>query len=673
MVLARKDDIVEDFHGTKVADPYRWLEDPTSEETKEWVKAIGEHRNSYFAKSETSDADKKRLEELWDYPKVSVPKKVKGRLFYSKNSGLQNQPVLYVKDGDEEVVLIDPNTLSEDGTVAMTSTSISHNAECIAYATSTHGSDWQEIHVRNVQTKKDEADHIQHVKFTNIAWAPDDSGFFYSRFPDPDTISKEDEGKHHTVYFHKLGTPQAEDELIYARPDHKELMFSPMISHDDQYLILHVSLGTASENRLYIKPLHSNGEMIRLLDEQDASYTYVTNEGSTFYFQTNLDAPNGKMIKIDVDQPAREHWEDVVPEKSDVLYSYLYINGRFVIAYLHDAHCQLHVYEQDGTYSHEIELPVIGSLAGMTRSKEDNDIYFGVTSYVNPTTIYRYNMDEKKLNLHYQTEIPVDTSQFETKQVFYPSKDGTKVPMFISHKKGIQLDGENPVILYGYGGFNISLTPAYSPTMIRWMEKGGIYAVANLRGGNEYGEEWHKAGMLEKKQNVFDDFIAAAEWLIDNKYTRKEKLAIMGGSNGGLLVAACMVQRPDLFGAVLCQVPVIDMLRYHKFTIGHYWIPEYGNAELPEHFPFLYTYSPLHNVKEGQKYPPILIATADSDDRVVPAHAKKFAATLLEKADKNSTVILRLEEKAGHGAGKPTSKVMNEWVDYFTFLDKELR
>lgn len=673
MVLWRKDNIIEDFHGTKVTDPYRWLEDPDSEETQSFVNEMRKQCEMYFSQSETRNEDKKRLEELWNYPKVSVPRIVKGWRFYSKNSGLQNQPVLYVQVGEKEEVLLDPNRLSDDGTIALMNYSVSYDAEYIAYALSTHGSDWQEIRVRSVKTKQDEPDRIKFVKFTNIAWAPDNSGFYYSRFPDPAVIPKEDEGKHHKVYFHKLGTQQEDDQLIFERPNHKELTFSPMISHDEKYLILHVYHGTATENRVYVKPLATDEEMILLLDEQDAEYSYVTNNGPIFYFKTNLDAPNGKIIKIDIEKPEREHWEEVIPEAKDVLYSYLYLHGKFVIAYLKDAHCDLNVFEKDGTFSHKIELPVIGSLTGMTRDKEENKIYFGITSYTQPTTIYEYDMTENRLEFYYETKIPVDTSQFVTKQVFYPSKDGTKVPMFITYKKGLKLDGNNRTILYGYGGFNISLTPSFSSTIIRWLEKGGIYAVANLRGGGEYGEEWHRAGMLEKKQNVFDDFISAAEWLIENGYTKKEKLAIMGGSNGGLLVAACMIQRPDLFGAVICQVPVIDMLRYHKFTIGHYWISEYGDPENPEHFPFLYAYSPLHNVKEGETYPPILITTAESDDRVVPAHAKKFAATLLEKTNKENTILLRIEPKAGHGAGKPTTKVIDEWADYFTFLDKELQ
>ncbi|SHG57303.1 prolyl oligopeptidase family serine peptidase [Ornithinibacillus halophilus] len=667
-----KDNIVEDFHGTKVADPYRWLEDPDSDRSQDWSKQAMEQCDTYFSDATTREVDRKRLEELWNYPKYFVPKKVKDILFYQKNDGLQNQAILYKKINDTDEVLIDPNTLSDDGTVAMTGFSISNDAKYIAYATSTHGSDWQEIRIRDIHTGEDLEDVIKHVKFTNTAWAPDNSGFYYARFPEPGSVSKEDESNYNRVYFHKIGHSQSEDTLIHEQPEDKELMFSPLISADEKYLLLYVMLGTATENRFYIKKLNGEENLVKLLDDQDAEYEYITNENNIFYFKTNLDAPNGKVIAIDTDNPTRENWTDIISEQEDVIDHVEYMDGKFIVALLHDAHHQIHIFNKSGEYSQSVELPVLGSLTNVTKSKEDHELYFGITSFLNPTTVYTYNLQKEKLTITFESELPIDTGEFETNQVFYTSKDGTKVPMFLTHKKGLELDGQNPVILYGYGGFNISMSPTFNPAILRWLEKGGVYAVANLRGGTEYGEEWHRAGMLENKQNVFDDFISAGEWLIESRYTDKGKLSIMGGSNGGLLVAACMVQRPDLFGAVICRVPVIDMLRYHKFTIGRYWIPEYGSADNPEQFPFLYSYSPLHNIKEGEKYPPTLIATAESDDRVVPAHSKKFAATLWEKADPNSTVILRLESKAGHGLGKPTSKVIDEWVDFYAFLDKEL-
>ncbi|MFS0674718.1 prolyl oligopeptidase family serine peptidase [Ornithinibacillus sp. 179-J 7C1 HS] len=673
MLTVKKDTIVEDYHGTKVSDPYRWLEDPNSTETVEWSNWMGEQCKDYFSHINSRNTDRKRLEELWNFPKYFVPKKIKDKLYIQKNDGLQNQAVLFLKDGDDEKVVLDPNKLSEDGTVAMTNYAFSKDGRYLAYATSTHGSDWQEIRLLDLSTGKNLEDHIQHVKFTSITWAPDSTGFFYSRFPEPGSVAPEDESNYNKVFFHKIGDKQTSDQLIHEQPEDKELMFSSFISDDDKYLCLYVFLGTATENQFYLRPINSDEPFTRLLDKSDAEYQYVTNTDTTFYFKTDLNTPNGKIISIDLHNPDPSNWKDIIPEPSDVIDFVVALNNKLVIGLLHDAHHQLKVYNLDGTFSNDVALPILGSLTDISRSKEDNEIYFGLTSFLSPTVVYNYNLDSKKLTVFAESDIPFDISDYETNQIFYTSKDGTKVPMFLTHKKGLALNGENPVILYGYGGFNINMTPAFNPAILRWLEKGGIYAVANLRGGTEYGEEWHRAGMLENKQNVFDDFISAGEWLIENKYTRKEKLSIMGGSNGGLLVAACMVQRPDLYGAVICRVPVIDMLRYHKFTIGRYWVPEYGSADNPEQFPFLYKYSPLHNIEEGVKYPPVLIATAESDDRVVPAHAKKFAATLMEKANKESTVVLRLEAKAGHGLGKPTSKLIEEWVDFYAFLDKELQ
>lgn len=672
MKTIKKDNIIEDYHGTKVADPYRWLEDPDSEHSLEWSKWMGEQCHTYFTETGTRDVDRKRLEELWNYPKYFVPKVVNKQLYYQKNDGLQNQAILFRKSEDTDTVVIDPNKLSEDGTVAMTNYSFSKDGRYLAYATSTHGSDWQEIHVLDLTSNTKLEDHIQFVKFSSITWAPDNTGFFYSRFPEPGSVAPEDESNFNKVYFHKIGDNQNNDQLIHEQPEDKELMFSTFISDDDKYLCLYVFLGTATENRFYLRPIDSTEPFTRLLDKSDAEYLYITNRDNFFYFKTDLNTPNGKIMKVDLHQ-SEFSWEEVIPEQDDVIDFAISLNENLIIGLLHDAHHQLKVFNLDGTFSHDIELPTLGSLTDITKNKETNEIYFGITSFLSPTVVYNYNMDNRELTVFAESDLPIDTSKFETKQVFYTSKDGTKVPMFLTYQKDIELNGNNPVILYGYGGFNVNMTPSFNPAILRWLEKGGVYAVAVLRGGTEYGEDWHRAGMLENKQNVFDDFISAGEWLVDNNYTSKEKLSIMGGSNGGLLVAACMVQRPDLFGAVVCRVPVIDMLRYHKFTIGRYWIPEYGSADNPEQFPYLYAYSPLHNVKEGVKYPAVLIATAESDDRVVPAHAKKFAATLMEKADKNSTIVLRLEAKAGHGLGKPTSKVIDEWVDFYAFLDKELR
>ncbi|WP_417899888.1 prolyl oligopeptidase family serine peptidase [Bacillus haimaensis] len=673
MITVNKSDIIEDFHGTKVADPYRWLEDSSSEATLAWVEEREKECQAYFAEIESKSNDKQRLTELWNFPKHFVPKKVKDKLFYQKNDGLQNQAVLYMKQDGGEKVVLDPNGLSDDGTVAMTDFTVSREGRYVAYATSANGSDWQDVKVRDVTIGEDLVDVIKWVKFTAVVWSPDGKGFYYSRFPKPGTIADEEEGTHHKVFYHQLGTDQSEDILLHEQPEEKELMFTPILSEDKQYLCLHVNFGTASENRFYFKDTEKDESFTKLLDQQDAEYSYITNEGTVFYFKTDLHAPKMRVIAIDILNPERENWKEIIPEQAAVMEYIKYVDGKFVMVLSQDAHHAIHLYNKEGRFEQEIELPFIGSLTDLTVNSESTEMYFGITSFINPTSVYHYDFSKNELTLVSESNIPFERMDYETTQVFYPSKDGTKIPLFLVHKKGMELDGQNPVILYGYGGFNVSFTPSFNPAILRWLEKGGVYAVANLRGGMEYGEEWHKAGMLENKQNVFDDFIAAGEWLIENKYTSTAKLSIMGGSNGGLLVAACMVQRPDLFGAVICRVPVIDMLRYHKFTIGKYWIPEYGNAENPEHFPFMYAYSPLHNVKEGVKYPPILIATADSDNRVVPAHAKKFTATLNEKADPSTTVILRLEKKAGHGLGKPTSKQIDEWVDFYAFLENELK
>lgn len=670
MTTIFKSDIVEDFHGVKVADPYRWLEDPTSEETMRFSQEQMNKTIEYFAKGPNKEEDRQRLSEILDYPKYFVPKKVKESLYYLKNEGLANQASLYKKEGETETIVLDPNTFSDDGTIALANYSFSYDGKYLAYSVTKHGSDWQNIFVKDLQTNKDLEDKIEWVKFTNIAWAPDDSGFYYSRFPQPGTVAPEDESKFMKVYFHKLGTSQNDDELIFEH-ENKDLMCYPFISDDKQYLCLSVYNGTAVENDFYVKPLKENSPFIYLFNKMDASYDYVTNDGEKFYFRTDLAANNGRVVFVDLLDEEKTLIE-VIPEQPDLMDWIKFVQGKFIISLLHNAHHQLHIYDQEGNYQKRIEIPVIGSLTNISGSNDDEEIYFGITSYLTPTTIFKYKVGNDELEVFAEAKVNCDTSQFETKQIFYTSKDGTKVPMFITARKDIELNGENRVLLYGYGGFNINLTPTFNPSIIRWLEKGGVYAVANLRGGMEFGESWHRAGMLENKQNVFDDFIAAGEWLIQNGYTKEKKLAIMGGSNGGLLVAACMVQRPDLFGGVLCLVPVIDMLRYHKFTVGRFWVSEYGDPQNPDHFKFLYAYSPLHNVQEGVKYPPILIGTAESDDRVVPAHALKFTATLNEKAHKNSKVILRIESKAGHGHGKPTSKIINEWVDYFAFLDQEL-
>ncbi len=669
----RRDTTIEDYHGTLVADPYRWLEDASSPEVQAWSEAQNTVTHTYLAALPERERIKTRLTELYNYPKYTVPSRRGDRYYFSKNSGLQNQFVLYKQtslDGEATLVL-DPNTLSTDGTVALVNRSFSEDGTLLAYGTSTSGSDWQEVRVRRVDAGNDFDEVLQWTKFSSLAWRHDQQGFYYSRFPEPGTVSAEDQTNFNKVYLHKLDTSQIEDQLIFERPDAKELGFDPIVTDDGKYLVLNVYLGTDPKNRIYYREIDSETSFIRLLDEADAEYTFLGNDGPIFYFSTTQNAPRGRIIAIDTRNPERTYWQELVPQQDDVIAFALLANHEFVVVYMHDAHHQMKRYAMYGHFLGEIVLPTLGSIVEISGEVDESELFIGFTSFLFPTEIYRYDFVTDTLTLLHGSEIKFDSSGYETEQVFYPSKDGTRVPMFLTHKKSLVKDSTNPTLLYGYGGFNISLTPAFSLVALLWVESGGIYAVANLRGGGEYGEEWHQAGMFAKKQNVFDDFIAAGEWLIANKYTSTEKLAINGGSNGGLLTGACLVQRPDLYGAVVCEVPVIDMLRYHRFTVGRYWVPEYGDAEHDaEHFTFLYAYSPLHNVKEGVHYPPTLIMTADTDDRVVPAHAKKFTATLQRAHNGENPPLLRLELKAGHGMGKPTTKIIDERSDMLAFLFK---
>ena len=673
---ARRGDVEEDYHGTKVADPYRWLEDPDSAEAKEWVAAENRITRAYLDETLIRSEIEERLTALWNYPKYEPPEKKGGRYFFTKNDGLQNQAVLYRVDtlGGEPVELLDPNRLSEDGTAAITNRAFSEDGTLLAYGLSRSGSDWQEIRIRRVDLRSDFDEVIQWAKFAGIAWKRDNSGFFYNRFPDPGTVPAEDQNNYSRVYWHRLGTAQEQDALVFEMPEKKELGFQPFITHDGVYLGLYVYHGTDDRNGIYVRKTEEDVQVFtRLLEVEEAKYQPVGNDGSTFYFLTDLDAPRGRIIAVDLELPERGNWVTVLPEGEDVIGSASIVNHQLVVQFLHNAHEKLCLYSMKGEFLSEIPLPTMGSIAGITGEPDDTEMFFAFTSFVYPTIIYRYDFVTKKLEPFRQSEIDFDPSDYETEQVFYASKDGTKVSMFLTHRRDVELNGENPTLLYGYGGFNISMTPSFSVSRLVWLERGGIYAQANLRGGSEYGEEWHRAGMLERKQNVFDDFLAAGEWLIEAKYTRRERLGIMGGSNGGLLVTACMLQRPDLFGAVVAAVPVTDMLRYHHWTVGRYWVPEYGNAEAnPDHFRFLYAYSPLHNVQSGTTYPPLLVTTADTDDRVVPAHAKKFMATLQAADSGKNPILLRVETRAGHGAGKPTAKQIGEAADVYAFLLRNL-
>jgi len=663
------------YHGTKVADPYRWLEQPDSPDTLAWVAEQNKLTADFLAGVPARERIKNRLITLTDYPRYSTPSKRGGRYFYWKNAGLQNQSVLYLQDTLEghPSIVINPNLLSKDGTAALTTTAISEDGKILAYGISQSGSDEQEIKIRTIGADTDYDETLKWCRFTRIAWKHDGSGFFYSRFPDPNTVSPDDRTNYNRVYWHKLNTPQSADTLIYERPDNKELGFDPIVTQDGKFLILNVYHGTDTNNRIYYRPIETAEPFTKLLDKADARYDFIGNVGSVFYFNTDMEAPRGRIIAIDLEKPARENWQTVLPQNDDVIDRVALINNHLIVAYMHDVHHELKEYDLEGKFIQQFYLPALGTVAGLSGRQDDTEMFFSFTSFLFPSTSYRYDFSTKHLAIFRKPDIDFNPAKYVTKQVFCQSKDGTRVPIFITHAKGLKLDGGNPTLLYGYGGFNIDRKPSFSTSVVNWLENGGAYAVANIRGGGEYGQAWHRAGMLEKKQNVFDDFIAAAEWLIENNYTSPRKLAIRGGSNGGLLVAACMLQRPDLYGAVVCQVPVTDMLRYHKFTVGRYWIPEYGNAEAdPNIFKALYAYSPLHNVKPGAEYPPILVTSADTDDRVVPAHAKKFVATLQAKPARKNTILLRVETKAGHGGGKPTAKRIEEQADIYAFLFKIL-
>ena len=671
-----KSDVVDDYHGTPVSDPWRWLEDPNSEQTQNWVKAQNDVTMPFLSSLPGRKSIINRLTELWDFPRYGSPSRAGENYFYYLNDGLQNQSILYKQSSldVDAAVLIDPNTFSEDGTVALSSVAISENANYVAYAKSVGGSDWREFFVRDVNTGEDLSDHIEWVKFSGVSWDKTEEGFYYSRFPQP---TPEEfltaPNRNMKLYYHKLGTSQAEDILIYERPDQPDWGLYGQVTDDGNYLLINISQGTDQRNRVYVKNLtRANSQVTPLLDAFDASYSFIDNNGSTFYFRTNNEAPKYRVIAVDVRRPQPSNWSTVIAEGESVLTGITVVSNRMVASYLTDARSELLIYGFDGTFEREIELPTVGSAGGLNGRKQDNELFYSFASFTYPSTIFRYDFTTNESVVFRASEIDFNPDDYETRQVFYDSKDGTKVPMFITHKKGLELDGSNPTYLYGYGGFNISMTPGFSVGNIVWLEQGGIYAVANLRGGGEYGREWHLSGTKERKQNVFDDFIAAAEYLIEDGYTSPDKLSIGGGSNGGLLVAAAILQRPDLFGAALPAVGVLDMLRYHQFTIGWAWASDYGTSEDPEGFEYLYAYSPLHNVKEGVEYPSTLITTADRDDRVVPAHSFKFAAELQEKHGGSNPVLIRIETDAGHGAGKPTSKIIEELADRWAFLASEL-
>jgi len=675
--VTKKGTQTDDYHGTQIADPYRWLEDANSVETRDWVTAQNKVTQAYLGQIPQRDAIRERLTKLWNYERYSVPYKEGGRYFYSRNDGLQNQAVLYTMAdlADTPRVLLDPNKLAVDGTVALAGTAVSPNGSLLAYGTAASGSDWNEWKVRDIATGRDLADHLKWVKFSQTAWTRDGKGFFYSRYDAPQEATKlADVNYFQKLYYHKIGTQQAADTLVYDRPDEKEWGFRAQTTDDGRYLLITATKGTAHKYRVFYKDLTKPGaKVMPLIDNFDAAYEFIDNVGAVFYFNTDRKAPRQRVVAIDTRKPAEANWKVIVPEQAETLVEARMLNQQIVTEYLADARSMVKVVDLTGKPVREITLPGIGSVSGFSGKRGDTETFYSFTGFTNPTTIYRLDMASGKSDIFRQPKVDFDPGQYETRQQFFTSRDGTKVPMFIVAKKGIKLDGTNPTYLYGYGGFNISMTPAFSPANLAWMEMGGVYASVNLRGGGEYGEAWHMAGTRLQKQNVFDDFIGAAEWLVENKVTSPQKLAIGGGSNGGLLVGAALTQRPELFAAAIPQVGVMDMLRFHKFTIGWAWTSDYGSSENPDEFKALVKYSPLHNLKPGTCYPATMITTADHDDRVVPAHSFKFAAAEQAAQGGSAPVIIRIDTKAGHGAGKPTTKQIEEVADRWGFLVKNLK
>jgi prolyl oligopeptidase len=668
-------DHTDDYHGTAVADPYRWLEDDVrkSPEVRDWVEAENKVTFRFLEAIPQRKILQARLKELWNYERFSVPFKKGGRYFYTRNDGLQNQSVLFTLatlDGPPRE-LLDPNKLSKDGTVALSGLEVSEDGKYLAYGIAEAGSDWQTWKVMEIDSGKTLPDEIKWVKFNEPTWTKDGKGFFYGRYDAPKTGTFTALNHNQKVFYHKVGTDSADDVLVYKREDHPDWGFSSNVTDDGRYLILTTWKGTDPRYRISYKDLTvKDGAIVDLIDNFENEYDFIDNDGPVFYFKTDLGAPLKKVIAIDVRKPGER--KQIIPEAQENLSSVTLVGERFLAIYLKDARTQVKRFKKDGSPDGEVALPGIGTAGGFRGKSKETETFYSFSSFATPPRIYRYEVSSGKSTVYRTAKVKFNPDDYVVEQVFYPSKDGTRIPMFITRKKTVKLDGSNPTILYGYGGFNISLTPNFNVARVAWLELGGIYAQPNLRGGGEYGQAWHQAGIKEKKQNVFDDFIAAAEYLIARGYTSTKKLAIKGGSNGGLLVGACMVQRPDLFGACLPAVGVMDMLRFHKFTAGRFWVDDYGSADEPKDFKALYAYSPYHNIKKGVKYPPTLVTTADTDDRVVPGHSFKFTAMLQYAQAGDAPVLARIETRAGHGAGKPTAKIIEELADEYAFLIKVL-
>jgi prolyl oligopeptidase len=677
----KKGNVSDDYHGTAVADPYRWLEDDvrTSKEVAAWVEGENKVTEAYLKDIPQREAIRKRITDLWNYEKVSAPSKVGGRYFFSKNNGLQNQSVLYTQDALDGParLLLDPNTWSKDGTVALSGMALTDDARYLAFGKAAAGSDWNTWHVLDVATGTLLADELRWVKFSGASWTNDGKGFFYSRFPEPQKDAAfQALNENQTLYYHRLGTPQGEDVLVYRTPANPRWTVGGTVSEDGRYLVISVGDGTTSRKaRVVYRDLSEPYALpVELVPNHLNKFSFLGNDGPVFFFQTDYNAPRYQVVAVDTRNPDPKNWKTVIPETKEVLEDANLVGNLFVCSYLQDAKTVVKIHDVAGAHVRDVALPGIGTAGGFNGKRTDTETFYSFSSFATPPSVYRYDLITGKSTLLRQAQVKFDPAEYEVKQVFYPSKDGTRVPMFIAHKKGLKLDGTNPTLLYGYGGFNISLTPGFSVSRLMWMEMGGVFAVANLRGGGEYGDDWHRAGTKTKKQNVFDDFIAAGEYLVKERYTSPKKLAIQGGSNGGLLVGACMAQRPDLYGACLPAVGVMDMLRFQRFTAGRFWVDDYGSSDDAAQFQALHAYSPYHALlRNGSRdYPATLVTTADTDDRVVPGHSFKFAAALQSVQRGAAPVLIRIETKAGHGAGKPTAKVIEEVADQWAFLVRAL-
>jgi prolyl oligopeptidase len=674
---APKSDQVDDYHGVKIADPYRSLENADAPSTQKWIEQENELTFSWLAKVPNREAIRTQLTSLWNYEKFGGLSKAGSHYFYFHNSGLQNQAVLYVMDSLNGTPreLLDPNTYRKDGTAAINGESVSWNGKLYGYAVAQAGSDWDEWRVRDVATGKDLSDLVRWSKGTSISWAADDSGFYYCRFPEPPpekllTVA----ALNQKVYFHKMGDPQTADKLIYARPEHPDWTFAAEVMEGGHYLVLYIDTGVPGKNMLSFQDLSvANPRTLELISTPAFAYDPIEISGTALFVRTTDGAPRGRVVAIDLKSPERAHWKEIVGEKTETLDSVQMAGGKLLLSYMKDAHSTATLATLEGKPVSEIAMPGYGTAVWSAARLHDSEMFYTFTGYTIPPGTYRLDLNTGQGTVVRQSKVDFDAPAYETRQVFYNSKDGTRVPMFLSYRKGLKLNGINPTLLYAYGGFDVAVTPSFNPAIAEWMRLGGVYAVANLRGGSEYGEAWHQAGMREKKQNVFDDFIAAAEWLIANKYTSTPKLAIYGGSNGGLLIGAVLNQRPELFGAAMPAVGVMDMLRFQKFGFGTQWVGEYGNPENAEDFRFIRPYSPLHNIRRGVKYPPVLITTSDHDDRVMPGHSLKYAATLQQAQAGTAPILIRVETRAGHGAGKPTSKTIDEWADRLAFLESALK